>query len=457
MEELPVKSVIVVPVQFEGRDYAQKRTMLIVGTTPTGEYICNNFTSDKRYKDNEKFQANVYIPKTHENGLKFNSYIKCDTQYIVPKDYAGISQLSIHITDDQFNTVLQRTSQVKDIIVEHVGNTKQNEMKQYTDKILETLDKFKMDPQLMKDFVAFSSKFYSYSLRNKMLIYMQNPFATFVASYTGWQQLGYNVLKGSSSLRIFRPIENVTFLRNGESIKISEATNEEKIKIGKGELKTYTQISYIKYNVFDISQTTCPKEDYPKLYSMGYASLEHKELYDVTKDFIETSGFTVEEKNLPTISLNGYCNTQENSIVINSKLNDTERLNTLLHEYAHGLLHKTSTQPTAVKEFEAESLSMMLHHRLGLEIDDNSKLYVCNSYQSIDKDLFAIGESFERLSKAFKFIEKGISDSAKSKGFDISNSRELSLGAKKEKQSNIAHGQSDKQPNIINRNFIQDL
>ena len=48
--------------------------------------------------------------------------------------------------------------------------------------------------QELKEFIKFRRRhFYSYSVRNSILIYKQNPLASFVAGYKKWEELGYYV------------------------------------------------------------------------------------------------------------------------------------------------------------------------------------------------------------------------------------------------------------------------
>src|ERR687884_23194 len=47
--------------------------------------------------------------------------------------------------------------------------------------------------------------FHSYSLRNQLLIAMQNPDATRVAGFKAWLAMGYCVRRGETALRIFAP------------------------------------------------------------------------------------------------------------------------------------------------------------------------------------------------------------------------------------------------------------
>lgn len=55
-------------------------------------------------------------------------------------------------------------------------------------------------------YLYFQSKFYHYSFQNAMLIYSQNPEATFVKGYKSWNQLGRYVKKGATGISILAPI-----------------------------------------------------------------------------------------------------------------------------------------------------------------------------------------------------------------------------------------------------------
>ncbi|MEG1943439.1 MAG: ArdC-like ssDNA-binding domain-containing protein, partial [Angelakisella sp.] len=44
-----------------------------------------------------------------------------------------------------------------------------------------------------RDYLTAMSKFYHYSSRNTLLIYMQNPNASHVASFSAWKTMGRSV------------------------------------------------------------------------------------------------------------------------------------------------------------------------------------------------------------------------------------------------------------------------
>src|SRR4051812_44758928 len=53
--------------------------------------------------------------------------------------------------------------------------------------------------------LATRRHFHSYSLRNQLLIAVQNPDATRVAGFKAWLTLGYCVRRGEKALRIYAP------------------------------------------------------------------------------------------------------------------------------------------------------------------------------------------------------------------------------------------------------------
>lgn len=118
----------------------------------------------------------------------------------------------------------------------------------------------------------------------------------------------------------------------------------------------------------------------------------------------------VKKEQLPSISLHGYYSPSENAITINSNLEDTKAAVTLCHEYAHGLLHRTSTQSEAICEFEAQSLALMLMARYGLPQDDSEIGYMKTYLERANNDKnFSLDTSLERLQKQLKFVDERIS------------------------------------------------
>lgn len=214
-------------------------------------------------------------------------------------------------------------------------------------------------------------------------------------------------LKGIS---ILRPITTELIKRENDWVAVRMATNEEREKIAKGELKIYEKTYFAISKVYDISQTDFPKDRYPEIYSMGQKSMDHAEVYACVKELARASGIPVKKEQLPSISLHGYYSPSENAITINSNLEDTKAAVTLCHEYAHGLLHRTSTQSEAICEFEAQSLALMLMARYGLPQDDSEIGYMKTYLERANNDKnFSLDTSLERLQKQLKFVDERIS------------------------------------------------
>ena len=324
-----------------------------------------------------------------------------------------------------------------------------------TSEIKDIAKTYQSDPDLLTDYFAFKAQFYQYSPTNTMLIHLQNPHATFVGSYTFWKNKGYGIKKGQHHIKISRPIETSRFSKeiNGKTVwtDIKYASSEEKAKIAEGKLEIKKTTKFIPHQVFDISQTTCPIEDYPKFYNMGHPDMEQQQLYECIKQYAKECGFTVTEEDLSSISLHGYYDRTDDSIHINSLLEDSERLRTMCHELAHGVLHKTSTQPVEIMEFEAECFSAMLKRKMGFPISEESKRYIKQYFTKsnvLNNGKFDMSKTLDRLSKTFNHISNGIDTTISNMGFCREKELSHNLAQANNKAVDV---------NKISENFMQAL
>lgn len=373
---------------------------------------------------------------------------------ITGKDFSFSNQILENKTKSKINK--QPNSLSKETMQsERSKSLTKEEFDKLTSEIKDIAKTYQADPDLITDYLAFKAQFYQYSPTNAMLIHLQNPYATFVASFTKWKELGYSIKKGQHHIKISRPIEVSKFLRNVDGktqwMNVKYASPEEKAKIANGELEIKKTTKFIPHQVFDISQTDCPVEDYPKFYNMGHPDMEQQQLYECVKEYAKECGFIVKERDLSSISLHGYYDLEDNSIHINSLLEDSERLRTMCHELAHGVLHKTSTQPVEIKEFEAECFSAMLKRKMGFPVSEESKRYIKQYYNKsnfIKNGKFDMNKTLNRLSKTFNHISKGIDTTISNMGF--SQDRELAhtLSQANNKAVDVAK---------ISENFMQAL
>lgn len=263
------------------------------------------------------------------------------------------------------------------------------QMQEAFDRINQITQQYVEKPENLTELLEFSSKFYTYSVRNNILIFNQNPYASYVQSFQAWKEMGYSVLSGEHGLKILVPVKATTLqLEDGNYVMLQNATREQKQAFDKGELQGISRIHFKIGTVFDISQTNYPKEKYPELYAVGYPSEMHSGIYQGLKEYCKTIGYNVEESDLQSISLRGDCNYQRREIRINNILEDTQKLSTLSHELGHALctegLHDAST---AKKELIADAVSIMIQSNFGIEITDSRKRHLKSHYDSLKKEI----------------------------------------------------------------------
>lgn len=245
------------------------------------------------------------------------------------------------------------------------------------------------NPDSIAEVLAFASNFYHYSIINTELIYAQNPRASFVQSYESWKKMDAQVLKGETGIKIWVPVK-VTFLILDEDhyIPLSEATTEQKESFRNGYIEGKTKTTFKLGTVFDIGQTNYPKEKYPELYSMGYSSAQHAAIVKGLINFCKEQNCIVETKSLSSITARGYFDHETNKIVLNEKLEDTQRLSILSHEIGHLLQNHGSREcSTSQKEFEADCVSVLIQCHFGIELNDSRKSHLSEHFKHFEGEL----------------------------------------------------------------------
>ncbi len=242
---------------------------------------------------------------------------------------------------------------------------------------------YRVNPEKIAELLEFGSRFYKYSINNVKLIYTQNRGATYVQPFEKWKEMGASVMKGQCGIKIRVPVMSTSLLLpDGQVVSLCDATKEQKELYKKGVLEGKQTLHYKIGNVFDISQTNFPKENYPQLYSMGYDSEQHAAITDGLCKFCSERGVQVSFEDISSIALRGYYNPTDNRIVVNELLNDTQRLSTLSHEIGHALAqHGVREISTAQEEFEADSISILLQSHFGIELTESRKEHLAGHYR----------------------------------------------------------------------------
>lgn len=282
-------------------------------------------------------------------------------------------------------------------------NTKSNidkrkaEIKELAAKIDEAVKNYTLDPDALYELFLFKQQFREYSMNNVILIYKQREGALQVAPFSKWKEQGYNVRKGEHALKIFAPcLTSFVYDKDKNVIcRLKDATPEQKKLITSGEYTVERKkTGYTLVPVFDISQTDCPIEKYPKAFSQDFIlgnDVHATTLFSIIKDFLcdelgHSVSFASEQERAQV--LNGARgvtifpredkSSEPVKILIDATLPENQQLKTLAHETAHALLHNPHTNvdkntelpralPRALAEYQAELCAGIVAQYYGID------------------------------------------------------------------------------------------
>lgn len=258
----------------------------------------------------------------------------------------------------------------------------QDKIKAALDRIENGLAAINSDENWLS-YLCFQSKFYNYSFRNTMLIYRQNPQATYVKGYKAWNQLGRYVKKGSKGLSILAPC----FRTKHDVGQEEEEKRCEKVISG-------FRVTY----VYDIADTDGSDEYLPVLVkgltgkSETWQKLYERILEVISKEYQVTEVMGTAAK--------GSYNRETEKICVRGDLDYLQKIKTLLHEYAHAIdfkLHPESDVKYNQRELIAESVAYVVSENLGLDTGSYSISYI-NTWIGDTDELKSIADTVQKIS-----------------------------------------------------------
>lgn len=238
---------------------------------------------------------------------------------------------------------------------------------------LETGIKKLYTSEAYQSYLDTMSRFHHYSYRNTLLIWLQNPNASYVAGYKAWiREFNRYVKKGEKGIRIFAPI------------KVKQLPDDEE------EI-----ISYKAITVFDISQTE--GADLPQGFTKQLlGEMQDSNAYISAIKEISPVPITFEPL---SDNINGYYHPKEKKIVVNSTISSIQKVKTLFHELTHALLHTPKDselhKDLHTKEIEAESVAYTVLKHYGYDTSDYSFGYIAD--WSKTKELNEFKESIDTI------------------------------------------------------------
>lgn len=225
-----------------------------------------------------------------------------------------------------------------------------------------------------KRYLDFFTSFHNYSYNNIILIARQNRNATMVSGFVDWQKRERFVKKGEKGIKILRPKISNYIIHENQKIPFSKATNEQKELLKTGAAKQHQFITGFDIaTVFDISQTD--GKPIPTLANTLSGSDMESEL--VLKALKQIIPIPIKHEDMAE-QRKGYYNFKDQFIALNSKNSNLQNLKTLIHEYAHYLLHdpKKRVVLNPIVEYDIDFLKADWKKQgIDFEIKDIKALY----------------------------------------------------------------------------------
>ena len=267
----------------------------------------------------------------------------------------------------------------------------QEKIKAALDRIDNAVESINTDKDWL-NYLCFQSKFYNYSYGNTILIYSQNPEATYVRGYKAWNQLGRYVKQGSKGLAILAPC-----FKKIEEFK--EPKDKSIYQDAKGEKETKRVLSGFRVTyVYDIADTDGSDEYLPVLVKgLAGNSDTEKEIYEKLLAVISRE-HTVKE--VTGTGSKGSFNLDTGIICVRADLEYLQKIKTLLHEYGHAVdfkLHPEFDISRNRRELIAESVAFVVAMRLGLDTSAYSMSYI-KSWLKDKEELKIIADSVQKIS-----------------------------------------------------------
>ncbi|MFC7216018.1 DUF955 domain-containing protein [Saliphagus sp. GCM10025334] len=275
----------------------------------------------------------------------------------------------------------------------------------WTDDLVALTDEARASQQFQK-WLDVQSRFHDYSHRNTLLINLQCPEATKVAGYNTWRNdFDRHVQEGESAIWIWAPIitkqcpecENSPSYHEGSDCEYDETPPEEWSK---------GLVGFKPASVFDVSQTE--GEPLPELETAAFG--DAGELVPALRGAAAELGVTVRIVGSDDWNHGGAkgvckCRSLHNLqpiVEAKARTNQADLAVTLIHEYAHALLHfDIKDEPERAKrEVEAEAVAYIVGRYFGL--DTSGSAFYLAAWEG--DDLEAIFERLGRISSTAQEI-----------------------------------------------------
>ncbi|SFS99642.1 ArdC family protein [Paenibacillus sp. 453mf] len=291
-------------------------------------------------------------------------------------------------------------------------------------------------------YLEVASKFPKYSLNNVVMIYAQKPEATMVQGYNAWKDMGRQVQKGETAIKIFAP----TF-KKVDMTKVDPVTQRPQLDAKGKEITEKKEMltGFKAVNVFDVSQTQGKEIVNVRQFvrddirdSAGAAQM-YRQFSDHLAKKMDVRENAEDFKDKPNVR--GYYDREDHAIRINPAIeNSTMKFKTLIHEYAHSQLHRMDSPlkdlPREHKEAQAEATAFMVTKYYGMDTEAYSAGYIATWAKDVQLAKQALGE----IQKTANNIIREIDHNLNRERIQEATKNQLLLDAKDNEQAFFLEG-----------------
>jgi hypothetical protein len=345
----------------------------------------------------------------NKNLLKSKGFSWNGNNWVIDADKLEIAKETLSIAN-KVNYMIEKIEELEEYIEESNADNKnllKAQLNQYVMDLANATDEAALSAEIRR-YLTFFSKFHKYSFYNRILIYIQNPNATKVASYKFWETKHRQVQKGAKAIKVLAPIIN----------KDTTATDEPSLGIGEKDYESNVR-GFRAVNVFDISDTkaTSPEGDIPdepEWFTENTPSETADKLFVAVSDLADDMGIKVTADDAKG-GEKGY--SAGDHINITSGVEGVGRISTMIHEMAHELMHRSDKslyyinnggdfgRSRELKELQAESVSYVVLKHYGLPVSHHA------TYLALWKaNKETIQANLEVISKVSEFLIKKIDE-----------------------------------------------
>ena len=288
------------------------------------------------------------------------------------------------------------------------------------------------ESERFRDYLSVMSRFHTYSARNVLLIHMQRPNATQVASAKRWrEQFERFINKGEKAIYIMAPIPIVQTV---ERQKLDPDTKAPVLDEDGQVITEKREVQVPRFRpvpVFDVSQTN--GKPLPQLAQDLTGDVAQYEAF--MEALRRTAPVPMEIKPMAE-NLDGYFSLDEQRIFIRAGMSKVQTVCAAVHEITHSILHnqKDARRDKAVRtaqELEAESVSYVVCQYCGVETGANSFGYLAS--WSKDKELSELRSCLATINKTANQligeIDRHFAEVCKERGIELEQENSPKISA----------------------------